>query len=90
MKSIILAATLSLAATAAMADKTAANACAANLGGDAKTIYNAVAPQMGPGASVKDLVTQQTRALVQGGKIAQGNARPAAEQAGQCLLLFNS
>jgi hypothetical protein len=90
MKTIILAAALSLAATAALADKSAANACAANLSGDAKTIYNAVAPQMGPGASVRDLVTQQTRALVQGGTIAQGNARPAAEQAGQCLMLFNS
>ncbi|MBS7702600.1 hypothetical protein [Chelatococcus asaccharovorans] len=76
--------------TLAMASPAGAAACAAKLGKSAQIIYNAVAPQVSGGGDLRGLVTDQTRGLVMSGQISRGDARPAAEAAGQCLEQLRS
>lgn len=85
MRQIMLAAGLCMVATAAFADKMAAEACAAKLSAEARTIYAAVAPKVVPGVSLREVVTEQTRALVIAGAVSKATARTAAEKAGMCL-----
>lgn len=86
MKSLTAAFVLSVAFTVpALADKAAADKCAANLGTDAKAVYAAAAPGFASAADPRALVTEKTKALVTSGAISMGNARPAAEAAGTCL-----
>ena len=89
----------SLAATAALvlplltvfasqgigADTAAAKACAATLPKDAKAIFDATLPQIGPGADLRSLVTSNTRSLALSGSIDRGSARQSATAAGECL-----
>lgn len=70
---------------AARADAAAANACAAKLAKDARTIYDATLPQLTPGADLRALVTTNTRALARAGTIDRGTARQSAQAAGACL-----
>lgn len=86
MKSLLCAAALTLACAApALADKAAADQCAAGLGPDAKAVYAAAAPGFVGAADPRALVTEKTKALVQSGALSMSNARPAAEAAGACL-----
>lgn len=81
-----LAATLFLAALpfAAHADQAAGNACAASLNADGKAIYAAALPSLGS-TDLRTLVTNTTKSLAEGGKIAMGSARSNAQAAGKCL-----
>ncbi|WP_127089760.1 hypothetical protein [Aquabacter cavernae] len=84
------AAALCLTATVALADRPAADKCAAGLNADGQSIYAASAAQVTPGADVRAVVKSATETLVRSGSVSMGNARPAAEAAGKCLVLINS
>ncbi|WP_341991140.1 hypothetical protein [Azorhizobium sp. AG788] len=92
MKILTLAAALGLicAASAASADRPAADKCAAKLSADAQTIYKASAPLITPGADARAVITDQTKAMVMNGSLSRGAAKPAAEAAGTCIKLINS
>jgi len=70
---------------AAHADVAAANACAASLPKDAKAIYDATLPQVGPGVDLRSIVTSNTRHLALSGVIARDTARSSAVEAAACL-----
>jgi hypothetical protein len=71
--------------TPALANQEAAAACAAKLQPEARTIYQATAPQVTAGTNLKVLLKSTTRSLVLGGKIARADARPSAFAAYPCL-----
>jgi hypothetical protein len=81
----LVIATVSLSAVPAFANRAAADACAAKLPANAKLIYAAAIGGVTPDAKLEDLIRSKTRSLVMDGKIARGDARPAAEAAGTCL-----
>lgn len=81
---------LATAAGSADADEAAANACAAQLPQDARTIFAAVLPQLSPGADLRSLVVSNTRRLAIAGTISRSNARASAMAAGKCLRLVGS
>jgi hypothetical protein len=74
-----------LLAAPAAANRAAADACAAKLPADAKLVYAAAIGSVAAGIDLRDMVRSKTRALVIGGKLSRGQARPAAEAAGACL-----
>lgn len=74
----------------ARADTAAANACAAKLSPDARTIYDRTLPQVTPDANLRDLLTSNTRSLAMSGTISFGNARDSATAASECLRLARS
>ena len=87
-RAVLLAATAvaaPLLCVAALANRSAADACAAKLPADAKLIYGAAIGSVTPGIDLREMVRSKTRALVIGGKLSRGQARPAAEAAGVCL-----
>ncbi|MEP9378038.1 hypothetical protein ABLE91_15065 [Aquabacter sp. CN5-332] len=84
------AAGLCLITSVALADRPAADKCAAGLNTNGKAIYSASAPQVAPGADLRSIVTANTQALVKSGAVSMGDARPAAEAAGKCLAMINS
>ena len=86
----VLAVSTPLAITPALAGPADAAACAAKLGKPARLIYNTVAPQAPGTGDLRGLITEQTRGLVMSGQISRGDAHPAAEAAGQCLVRLNS
>lgn len=86
----VLAAIAPFAIAPALADSAGAATCAAKLGKPARLIYNTVAPQASGSADLRGLITDQTRGLVMSGQISRGDARPAAEAAGQCLAQLRS
>jgi len=81
----LTATALTMLAAPALADRKAADACAAKLSADAKLVYAAAIGSVAPGANMQDMVRSKTRSLVMGGQLSRGNARPAAEAAGACL-----
>ncbi|MCJ8141518.1 hypothetical protein MKI84_01145 [Ancylobacter sp. A5.8] len=84
-----LAAASILAAPLAHADKAAGDACAAGLNADGKAIYAAALPSLGS-ADLRTVVTNTTKSLVEGGKVAMGSARSNAQAAGKCLEAASS
>jgi hypothetical protein len=68
----------------------AADSCAKGLSTESKMIYDATVKAMKGPSTIRDTVVAQTKALVMEGKIAEANARPAAEAAGTCLRLLAS
>ncbi|MFS8037961.1 hypothetical protein ACI7BZ_13560 [Xanthobacter sp. AM11] len=76
-----------LCAAPALADKAAAERCAAKLPPEARAIYQASAPLLVPGADGRAVVTEQTRNLVMSGKLDHMKATGAAEAAASCLIL---
>jgi hypothetical protein len=72
-------------APAAKADTAAANACAANLSADAKTIFDKTLPQFAPGSDLRALLTTNTRSLAIAGTISRSSARESAIAAAACL-----
>lgn len=67
------------------ADTAAATACASKLPKDAKAIFDAMLPQIGPGADLRSLLTTNTRSLAMAGTIDRGSARESATAAAGCL-----
>jgi hypothetical protein len=74
-------------ASAAYADRAAADACAAKLPPQSRAIYNQSLPAVLAGQKPVDAVTPVARSMVMGGQMARADARPAAEAAGNCLVL---
>ncbi|MBB6308003.1 hypothetical protein [Xanthobacter tagetidis] len=78
-------ATLAMAGAPALADKAAADQCAAGLDAQAQTIYQATAPGFAAASDKRGFVTDKVRGLVMGGSVPQGTAREAAQAAVVCL-----
>lgn len=76
---------LLLAATPALADKAAAQRCAARLSPPARAIYDASAPRLVPGADGRAVVTDETRKLVLSGQLDFTKAEETAMAAAACL-----
>jgi hypothetical protein len=68
----------------------AADSCAKGLSAESRMIYDATVKNMKGPSTIRDTVVAQTKALVNEGKLAEANARPAAEAAGTCLRLLAS
>ena len=85
MRTPALALGLILVASQALADRKAADACAAGLSADSSAIYNASVGRVGPGKENRAVVTGITQDMVSAGKLSVLSARGAAEAAGQCL-----
>lgn len=90
LRLLALALPLAFAAGAAHADQAAADQCAAGLSGDAKTIYEATAPNVTPGSNLRNVVTEQTKSLAMAGTISRGDARQSAQAAAACLELLQN
>jgi hypothetical protein len=75
------------APAAARADADAARTCAEKLSPDARSIFDAALPQVGPEADMRSLLTDTTRRLAFSGTIGIGSARESATAASQCLQL---
>lgn len=88
MTRILTIATLSLllGSTAALADRAAADRCAAGLSPASKALYSASLAEVLGGESPKDALTANARAMVMNGTLSRANARPAAEAAAPCLM----
>ncbi len=80
----ILTVALLLWPTLACADQAAADACAASLSADAKTIYAAVVAEFAAGNPHPD-VRATIMGLVQEGKIERGPVRENGRAAAACL-----
>ena len=86
MRALAIGVVLMLGApVAASAGPADAEACAAGLSPQAKMIYDAVRGTSAGNMSLPNQVKAQTRHLVQSGRIALPDARPAAMAAGGCL-----
>lgn len=85
----LVAAVLFILATApaARADRAAADRCAVALSPSARTIYNRSLNDVLSGQSITAVVSSVTRAMVFGGSLSVGAARPAAEAAAACLVM---
>ncbi|MCW3005286.1 MAG: hypothetical protein JWQ20_4584 [Conexibacter sp.] len=75
-------------APALAADPTAADACAAKLNPDAKSIYTAAAPSVKPGADLRSVLTRVVMPRVMHGDMTRHNAEPRAREASECLELM--
>jgi hypothetical protein len=89
MRILFLAAVaaLSVAAGPALANRAAADACAAKLPANSKLIYAATIDSVKPSVDLTSVVRDKTRGLVMSGKLSRGEAQGAAQAAGQCLKL---
>lgn len=67
------------------ADPAAAQACAAKLTPEAKSIYDAAAPKMTPTTNMRDLLKSTTFGLIMQGEVKSADARPSAIAAAHCL-----
>jgi len=88
MNLVRLAAALALLPTIAFADQKAADTCAAKLPSNSATLYSASLPKVSSGANIADTLKGVARSMVFAGKLSRGDAKPAAEAAGNCLLLL--
>lgn len=82
---ILVTGILGLSSVPSLADRAAADACAAGLSADSKLIYDATIASVQPNIVLKDVIRAKTRALVMDSKISRGKAQAAAEAAGACL-----
>lgn len=74
----------------AWAGQSEADACANSLTPSARQIYSAAAPHVTPDSSLRDVVRQHARNLVQSGVLSRGDARASAKAAGLCLQKLQS
>jgi hypothetical protein len=86
MRLVGLTLVFALAPGVALADKAAADACAAKLTAKPKLIYDVSYPKIAT-ATIPDVLKAETTKLVQAGQVSRAEARPAAEAAGACLKL---
>jgi len=71
------------------ADPGAADACAAKLNPDAKSIYTAAVPDMAkPGADMRAVLTRIVMPRVMHGDMTRKTAEPRAREASECLDLL--
>ncbi len=70
------------------ADRVAADACAAKLTPDAKSLYDAVAPHVTPQTDLEDIMTAKIAPLVIFGYISRRAAEEHAPAAAECLKLL--
>jgi hypothetical protein len=76
-------------APAFAADSAAADACAAKLNPDAKSIYTEAAPDMAkPGADMRTVLTKVVMPKVMHGDMTRKTAEPRAREASECLALM--
>lgn len=85
MKKVAFTIALALVASPALADRSAADACAAGLSGDSKAIYSAAIGQVQPGADNKAIVKGIVENMVSAGQLSMLGAKSAAQAAGACL-----
>lgn len=85
MRNLKLGLLLILIASPALADRKAADSCAAGLTADSAAIYNAAIGQIGPGKDNKAIVKSIAQDMVMSGALNTISARGAAQAAGQCL-----
>jgi hypothetical protein len=85
MKKLAFTIAFALGASPALADRSAADACAAGLSGDSKAIYSAAIGQVQPGADNKAIVKGIVENMVSAGQLSMLSARSAAQAAGACL-----
>ncbi len=69
-------------------DPAAADACAAKLNPDAKSIYTEAAPSMKPGADMRAVLTHVVMPRVMHGDMNRRTAEPRAREASECLALM--
>jgi hypothetical protein len=77
----------SFAAQCAHADTVAANRCAATLQPHARLVFDAVAARPHPEVSLRSLIEARVRELIFSDRLMMNAARPAAEEASQCLRI---
>ena len=82
---LIAAFSVMACASAAWADGAAGDACAANLSPDGKAIYAAVVAANPTSQTLRDVVEEQARGLVMGGKISRSTGRENAVAAAECV-----
>jgi hypothetical protein len=80
-------ATIGLATTAAYADRPAADACAAKLTSEGKTIYTATMEGKPTKDTLRSVMEDKTRGLVMDGKVSRDKARDNAKAAAECVKL---
>lgn len=85
MKKLAFTIALALVASPALADRSAADACAAGLSADSKSIYNAAIGQVQPGADNRAIVKGIVENMVNAGQLSMFGAKSAAQAAGACL-----
>jgi len=85
MRCVKLALGLLVISSPALADRKAADACAAGLPADSAAIYNQAVGQVGPGVDNKAVVRGITQDMVAAGKLKMSNAIGVAQAAGDCL-----
>jgi hypothetical protein len=81
----VAATMVALSVAPSFANRSAADACAAKLSGDAKLIYASTIGAVAPGVDMVETVRAKTRELAMAGKINRAQAQPAAQAAGECL-----
>lgn len=74
----------------ALADRGAADRCAASLPVAGKTLYDRALPAVVVGGAIPDALRSVARGLVMAGSMTRDTARPAAEAAGACLVHLNA
>lgn len=92
MKHLVIAATFAaVSATTLSAGQGEANACAANLDGDSKLIYDRVAPQVTTDRKKNEAMVKSTvRGMIDNGEVAFFGVRKKAQAAVKCVMLINS
>jgi hypothetical protein len=88
MKKLAMIVLIALAPAAVLADQAASTKCRGKLNADGKAIYDKSLPLATPDANLREVVTEQTRALAGAGTIQVPTARANAEAAGECLKLL--
>jgi hypothetical protein len=88
---IVLAGILLIARTTInLADRKAADTCAATLAPISKEIYERTIANNPTPDTGRDIVVAETKKLIAEGKVTVGEARPHAEAAGECLMLLGA
>ena len=88
-RSLLLVLACIISTPALAADPAAADACAAKLNPDAKSIYSAAAPDMAkPGADMRAVLTRIVMPRVMHGDMTRKTAEPRAREASECLALM--
>lgn len=72
----------------ALADRSAAKACADDLSPSAQEIYRGSLQAMQSGQDPKEAIAGQVKSLVASGSLSQENAKDVAQAAVQCMMMF--
>jgi hypothetical protein len=86
---IFAAAALALLPGAAFADKSDADACAANLSGQSKVLYRSVVASVQAGASLENAVKKAAKPKIDSGKMSEADARKWGREAANCARLVH-